>query len=136
MKKRESAAITLAKNLHNLMKSTDMKKSALAIKSGVSERMIAYILTGERMPTIEIIEQLADALGVEVWEMMLRNLVADVKRAKRLKTLVENYQITNDAGRDYIDHVAEREVEYVTNKPGNSIDMEANNGSHKMSEAP
>lgn len=47
------------------MEVAGMNKPTLARKSGVSERMIAYILKAEKTSTIEVAQKLAKVFGLE-----------------------------------------------------------------------
>lgn len=115
MKDRPKTRDTLANNLRALMRATKTTKDDLAKRSGISERMIAYILAKERVATIDVTEALGKPFGLTGWQMMIPNLPVELARSGRLTTLVENY-IASDTGREYIDHVAEQEAKYHNKK--------------------
>lgn len=108
---------TLAKNLKMLLDETGMKVPALAKASGVSERMILYILSEERTATIETANDLAAVFHLDGWSLLMPDLKADLMKNGRLAKLVKNYFTASKEGREYIDHVAEKEAEY--NKASN-----------------
>lgn len=114
MKTRQNTCDTLIANLRALMKAGGMKLPGLAIKSGVSLRMINYILSKERKPTVEIAEALARAFNLKGWQLIIPDLPVDLARSGKLNTLVKNYTHSSEAGREYIDRVAEQEAKYKT----------------------
>ncbi|MFO0578182.1 MAG: helix-turn-helix transcriptional regulator [Polyangia bacterium] len=50
--------------LKRTRKRADMSSAALAQRAGVSHAIVGYIEANERIPTVETVERLADALGV------------------------------------------------------------------------
>lgn len=112
MKRRPHTADTIVTNLRHLMRETGMKPAALATKSGVSKRMIDYILTKERTPTIEVAEALANAFGLTGWQLLLPDLPVHLAKTGQLDRLLSYYSHSSDAGRAYIDRVAEQEAKY------------------------
>lgn len=112
MGKRPDTAETLRTNLRALMKHDDMSLDELSKKSSVSKRMISYILTGERNPTVDIAEALASVFGLPGWQLMLPRLPIDLAKNGGLNKLVSNYAMATTEGRQYIDRVAEQESKY------------------------
>jgi transcriptional regulator with XRE-family HTH domain len=110
--KKKTTVESLAQNLTLLMQLTNMKKPELSRKSGVSPRMIAYILNAERRATIETVDDLAKVFGLEGWHLIMPSLPKDLKTSKALQRLVENYIESSGEGRGMIDMVAEREAKY------------------------
>lgn len=98
------------------MHETGMKKAELANKSGVSERMIGYILAKEKAPTVEVADALAKAFDLPGWMLLLPDLSVRIAKTGKLQTLVTKYTQSSDAGREYIDRVAEQEAKYGENK--------------------
>jgi transcriptional regulator with XRE-family HTH domain len=103
---------TLVANLRALIARTKISKEELAKRSGVSERMVAYILAKDRTPTIETTAQLAQAFGLHSWELLLPDLATNLEAAGKLDRLIKNYSASSDKGREYIDRVAEKEAKY------------------------
>lgn len=103
---------TLIDNVRSLMRAFPMTKPELAKRSGISERMIAYILAGERTPTVEVANDLAKAFGLNGWQLLVPGLSMELAKVGKLEVLVKNYMNSSESGRDYIDSVAEREAEY------------------------
>lgn len=94
------------------MRARKISKQTLAEKSGVSERMIGYILAKERKPTIEIAEMLAQPFGLTSWQIIMPGLPVELTNGDNLEKLYENYAHSSADGREYIDRVAEQEAKY------------------------
>lgn len=112
MKKRTSTPETLASNIREMMRATGMTKADVAKKSGVSERMIGYILSKERSPTVDVAEALGRAFGLSGWQMIMPDLPVQLAKNGLLERLVKNYSSISEEGREYINRVAEREANY------------------------
>ena len=50
----------------------NLTKYALAQQAGVSPQMIGYLETGERVPSVDVICKITDALGVQLSELVRR----------------------------------------------------------------
>lgn len=106
----------LAKNLNKLMTlSGGMTKAALSRKSGVSERMVAYICNAEKTATIETAEALAEVFGLSGWQIIMPELPDDITHTKATGKVMENYMQSSNEGKDLINMVAERESKYSSN---------------------
>lgn len=99
-------------NLRALMAETKMSIEELARRSGVSERMIAYIMAHERKPTLDTAESLAKAFGLAGWQLLVPDLPVHLAKTGKLEQLLRNYSRASEKGREYIDHVAEHEARY------------------------
>lgn len=113
---RKNVSETLIKNLRVLMDDRGWKPKKLSEKSGVSPRMVAYILKGERVCSIEIAEQLANAFGLQGWELLINDMPEHLLKSKKLEKLYKNYAKATMEAQEYIDHIAEREAQYSTKK--------------------
>lgn len=96
------------------MEAFGMKQKELARQSGVTERMIAYIIKQERTATINLTESLAKPFGLNGWHLLIPNLPVDLAKNGKLAKLLSNYALASDDGRQYIDKIAEREADYKT----------------------
>lgn len=106
---------TLITNLKTLMNVTKMTKDQVATKSGISSRMISYILAGEKTPSIELAEALGKAFGLSGWHMIMPSLPYDLAKSGKLyelDELVRNYVASDDEGRDFLNKAAQREARY------------------------
>ncbi len=79
-------------------------------KSGLSRRVVAYYVKGERVPNIERAEQLAEVFGLEGWHLILPNLPSDINQTKHLNDLVNNYIASSRDSRELIDQIPQREA--------------------------
>jgi len=110
----KTASIRFANTLKQLMGARGISVKTLSKKSGVSARMIYMILKGERKPTIEVIERLANALGLSAWELLLPIDDIDAEMLTHLESLLLSYATASEEGRELIWKVAEREAKYGT----------------------
>ena len=94
------------------MRHTELTKEKLATKSGVSERMIGYILAKEKVPTIEVADALASAFDLPGWMLLMPDLPVRIAKTGKLQSLIVKYARSSDEGREYIDRVAEHEAKY------------------------
>lgn len=117
MKTKPNPTDTLVINLRALMRANKIKTPQLATQSGVSIRMIKYILAGERKPTVELANALAKPFGITGWQIIMPGLPIELAKSGRLDKLIHNYSESQEKGRTYIDRVAEHEATY---KVGNS----------------
>lgn len=60
----------VAQNLERLIAKSQIGKNAIADLAGVSRSHLFSVLAEEMAPTIDWLERLAAALGVEVWELL------------------------------------------------------------------
>lgn len=110
MKKRPHTTEVISKNLRALMDLQKMSVSELAKASGVSPRMIQYVLDRERTPSVEIADDLGVALGVTGWLLMLHDLDYALAKSGRISDLIKNYMDDPDDTRAYLDSVAKRDA--------------------------
>lgn len=111
-KKRPITAHTFTKNLKFLMSMHDISQSALAKKSGISQKAISNMARGEQTPTVETADKIAAAFGLEGWHMIMPNLPEDLINNKQLERLFHDFVLASQNGRDLIVRLAEREAEH------------------------
>jgi transcriptional regulator with XRE-family HTH domain len=109
---RASTRETFQRNLRMLKRLYQISSKTIAERCGVSERMVDYLLAGERTPTIEVADDLARAFGLNGWQLLLPHLTADLARHNKLEQLLTHYGNASEDGRDHIDMVAAREAKY------------------------
>lgn len=112
MSKRLKPAEVLAKNLQMLIDETGLKIAELSRRSGVSERMIRYILDQDRTASIDIVESLAAVFKLDGWHLVMPGLKLDLARTGKLQKLIGDYSVSSSEGREYIERVAEHEARY------------------------
>jgi len=109
---KRSTSENLTSNLRHLCELYNFKPDYIAKKSGLSPRVIAYYLSGDRSPKVKDAELIAAVFGLEGWHLIMPNLPKDIQQTKNLKHLVKNYLNSSSEGRGMIDRVAEREAKY------------------------
>ncbi len=112
MKKNNSQDI-FVNNLKMLMDIFRLKPADVAKSSGVSPRMIAYILDKERSPNIRIVEDIARAFKLQSWHMMMPSLDYEIARTGKLDQLVDIYTTAEPSTQQYIGSIIEREAGYT-----------------------
>lgn len=117
MPQTETAQKILIENLNGLMRARKMKVPELAELSGVSLRMVRFVLKSERMPTIETINRLASAFQLSSWQLLMPNFHKQVDDGAALNAVLASYIDSDSKGRELIKSVAEREAEYNRRKP-------------------
>ena len=110
MKNRPHTTEIISKNLRALMDMQKVSVAELAKMSGVSPRMIQYVLDRERTPSVEIADDLGTALGVTGWLLMLHDLDYALAKSGRISDLIKNYMDDPDETRVYLDSVAKRDA--------------------------
>jgi len=110
--KKQMPQETLIANLKMLMSKTNMSNKEIAQKSGVSTRMIDYILNGQRGATIETAEKLANVFGLTGWQIIMPSLPYDIAKSGALDKLIKDFSHCGDISQQYISSVAQREAIY------------------------
>jgi transcriptional regulator with XRE-family HTH domain len=72
--KQDNPRSVLAKNLKALMAHGDLNQTALGKKAGVAISTIGRILVEKHAPDIDTLSQIAQALGVTAWQIMVPRL--------------------------------------------------------------
>lgn len=91
------------------------KQMDLERRSGVSQKTISNILAEKKVPTLDTVDMLANAFGLNLWHMIMPTLIEDLESGSKIEQLYDNYFHSSKRGRDYIQSVAEREAEYEKN---------------------
>ena len=107
-----SPAETLVINLKMLITKTEINSAQLSIKSGVSKRMIDYLLNYERKPTVDLAGDIAEAFGLSGWQLIMPSLPYDLAKDGTLDKLIKNFFQCEPVSQDYIFSVAQREAIY------------------------
>lgn len=95
---RESVGITLARELRALIEARQLSQSTLARMSGVAQKTISNVLnytdSTDRHATIETVEALARALGLQPWELLRQESARDGSSAARGSSATDDMQET------------------------------------------
>lgn len=112
----ESATQGLADNVRRLSEHLGLSQTALARKSGLSQRAVGDLLTygrtSNKSPTLKTIEKLASAFGVTAWQLQIPGLPVELLQNHRVGNLIENFRDASAAGRENIHRIAESEMHY------------------------
>lgn len=107
-----NASKTLQDNIKMLMSKTKTNAAWIATRSGVSQRMVDYIAKGERVPTIEIVDKIAQCYGLTGWQLQMPSLPYDLAKSGTLEHLIDVFMHSDDETRNYTLKVMERDAEY------------------------
>jgi transcriptional regulator with XRE-family HTH domain len=112
MDERTATKTVLARNLRYLMGDRGWDQVDLAKKSGVSQKTVSNILGEIKVPTLDTVDKLASAFGLNLWHLILPTLVEDLKSPTSIRELYAAFSTSNDQGRQFILSVAEREAKF------------------------
>lgn len=88
-------------------------QKGLADRAGVSQRTISNLLDPEKhSPTLESVDAVAAAFGLEGWHLIIPTLVDDLEGDTSIASMVKAYMRSSQNGKRHILRVAEREAEY------------------------
>ena len=111
-KERQNPRDSLANNLRLLMAAREWNQVDLAKRSGVNQKTISNILNGRNTPTLDKLDLIASAFGLNAWHLILPNLSSELVNGGTIERLFQNFMASDQKGREYINHVAEREATY------------------------
>lgn len=101
MTKRAEQSAYIASKIKSLRESVDWSQSVLADKAGVTSAAISLIEKGDRLPSLIVIQKLADAFNVSVAELSGNAEVPSVKKDNEIQTFYRRFKdITNLSERD------------------------------------
>jgi transcriptional regulator with XRE-family HTH domain len=115
-KQRPNPRESLAKNVAMLLRIHNMGQSDLARKSGVNQKTISNIVHGKNAPNLDKVDAIAKAFGLDAWHLILPNLPEEIANGGAIAQLVENFLASDSESRKYINHVAEREAAYKSQR--------------------
>jgi transcriptional regulator with XRE-family HTH domain len=114
-RQRPVIASSVATNLAVLLRmAMNNNQSELARRSKVSQRHISDIINGRSECTGPIANMLAAPFGLKGWHLQLPNLPKDLVASPAIAKLVEAYISADEAGRDFLDAAANRELKRKT----------------------
>jgi len=110
--KRKSVPIAavLSENIQALLREHGWSKRKLSQHCGVSDRYIATIITQEHRPTAEVVQKIAEAFGIQAWELMLPGLAISLAKTGVLSDLILDFMRASESARAYILTLLQREA--------------------------
>lgn len=104
---------TLARNLQFLMDLHGYTEAVVAKRADVSQKSVNNLLHQRHPPNLEVVDKVAGAFGLNLWQIILPNLPRDVTReGGTLAKLVDSYLEANNEGQKLVLQLAEREAKY------------------------
>lgn len=107
MKKEPVIVKIFVENLQMVARCKRMTVADLHSLSGVSVRHINYLINGDRVPGIDVVEKLANALGVKPYLMLLPGLEEDMLATDGLDLMYQAYRLASSGGRQVLDSAAQ-----------------------------
>lgn len=98
------------------MERDGLSAMALAKKAKVGQKTVWKILNGKSAPNLDTVDKLAAAFYVAPWHLIMPNLPFELLSDRKIEQVVTLYLQTEEKGREYIHHVAEREAKYGPKK--------------------
>lgn len=108
--RRHSTADTFARNLGLLIERNRLSQAELAKKSSVSQKSISNMIRGEQTPTLETLEKISAAFGVDGWQLVVPELPLELIGSPAASLLLKHFTQSSKSGRDLICRLAEREA--------------------------
>ena len=94
------------------MRREGLSEGKLAVKAGVAQKTINKILNSQSAPTLDTVDKIASALGLDPWHLIMQSLPEDLICSPQIETLYSAYKNADPEGRQHITSVAEREAYY------------------------
>lgn len=111
MKKKRTAQY-VSMNLNVLKDQHGDSYRTIEKRSGVPKSTVERVLKGDGAISIDTCDDLASAYGLQVWQLMMKNLPSDMHESKTISKLIHSYFHSTPEGREHIARVAERESKY------------------------
>lgn len=102
------ACLAVATNGHKVT------QEEIAKRAGLSLRALGYQLSGEakNAPTLRTLQGLANAFGLEPWQLLLPDLptalILNPATRAKVRTTIQRYLSADDSDRDLVDKVASK----------------------------
>ena len=107
---------TLIDNLRFLMRQEKLSEDALGKRAGLSQKAINNILNGKSAPSIDTLDKIAVAFGLQGWHLIVPNLPTELLNSPSIEKLYRSFATASPEGRELIERVAEREAQYGSKK--------------------
>lgn len=104
---------TLANNVNYLMEINKDSGESVAKRCGVSPKTVNNVRNTQHSVTLDVIDKIASAFGLNGWHLIMPNLPDDLKSSKQIEKLYSDYTKASADGRDMIEKIAEREASYA-----------------------
>ncbi|CAK0742719.1 putative HTH cro/C1-type domain-containing protein [Gammaproteobacteria bacterium] len=112
MRRHSDKTAILAHNIQLLLDSQQVTIPELAKKSGISARMIHFILKKERTASIDIVEAIGNAFGFDGAHLLMADFKPEIVKGGRFDRLYHTYAEADETGR----HLLEMQAEYMSTK--------------------
>lgn len=94
------------------MDATGLSGASVARMSGVSPKSVNNMLHGRHGAKLDHVEAVAQVFSLNLWQLILPDLTAELVKNGQLAKLVKHYAEANEQGRENISRVADFEARY------------------------
>ncbi len=102
-----NAVSALAQNLRAVLAQQKRSARDVAAAARLSNATVSNLLRGKHQASIATAQEVADALGYDLWQLLCPYLPQDRGEFKRLAALVDHYLAADREGRELINRTAE-----------------------------
>lgn len=105
----------LAANIAFLMRAHGWDQTELAKRSGVSQKTISNLINPQTgiSPKLDVVESVAQAFSLEAWNLINRDISAEIFKNGRLSHLVDLYAHMTKESQEIVLRIAEHEASYI-----------------------
>lgn len=89
----DNAREIFVKNLNEMMQRRGVSQSDIAKKLNVTSATVSNWCAGVKYPRIDVMQRLADMLGIGLGELIAENGLQDVEDRDRLEALHQNHRL-------------------------------------------
>lgn len=119
----------VARNLAELLRVTEMSKTDLSRKSGVSLRSIYYALSQERIVGIDTVDALARVFGLSGYHLQMPEFDFKAMKSGKLDALIKGYIEGDEDGRMLMEAQAKYSVKKAASANDEGDTKKKKNGS-------
>jgi transcriptional regulator with XRE-family HTH domain len=101
----QSVIQIVAENTRSLIESTGHSSPEIAVRSGLDRKTLNNVINERRNVRIESVAAIANAFGLEAWQLLIPNLGAQAYR-RDILNLIRDFIESDDDGRHSIVEVA------------------------------
>jgi transcriptional regulator with XRE-family HTH domain len=109
----------IAENVRRLMEYRHLNQTALAKKTGISQRTISNVLSPGSVGsiTMDTVEKISAYFGVEPYHMLIPSLPTDELLSDNIEQIISCYALLDSSGRGNVKRITLNEARYLPPLP-------------------